>query len=80
MDGNFGCAEDTHIRVDTTDGNAEHPVEIHVRENDKSDQITQSEDAGKEASLDGTTNKSVQNCIRLADTSSRTGEDDDQSN
>jgi hypothetical protein len=80
VDGTFNCAEDTHIRVDTTNGDGEHAVEIRVRENDESDQITQSEDTGEEACLDGTANKSVQNCIRLANTSSRTGKDDDQGN
>jgi hypothetical protein len=80
VDGAFGCAEDAHIRVDTTDGNSEHAVEVRLRENDKSDQLTQSEEAGEEASLDSTTNKSVQNCIRLAETSSRTGKDDHQRN
>ena len=66
------------MRVDTTAGNGEYGVEIHVRENDKSDQTTRSEDAGEDASLDGTPNKSVHNFIRLAETSSRTGKNDDQ--
>ena len=78
MDCTFRCAQDAHVRVDTTDRNGKHAIEIRVRENDKSDQIAQSEDAGEEASLDGTPNESVQNCIRLAETSSRTGKNDDQ--
>ena len=70
--------EDAHIRVDTTNGYGEHTVEIRVRENDKRDQVAHGEDPGEETCLDGTPNKSVQDCIRLAETSSRTGEDDDQ--
>ena len=70
--------DDTHIRVDTTNGYAEHDVGCRVRENDKSDQNTHGEYDGKETRLDGTANKSVQDCIRLAETSSRTGEDDHQ--
>ena len=41
VDGIFGCSEDAHIRVDTSNGNGEHAVEIRLQENDKSDQITQ---------------------------------------
>ena len=72
--------EETHVCVDTTDGYSEHTVKIRVRQNDKSDQVTHGKDPGEETRLDGTTNKSVQNCICLAETSARTGEDDDQSN
>ena len=76
----FCYMDDTHIRVDTTNGYAEHDVGCRVRETDKSDQNTHGEYDGKETRLDGTANKSVQNCIRLAETSSRTGEDDHQRN
>ena len=55
VDGTFHCADDTHIRVDTTNEDEEHAIEIRVREDDESDQITQSEDAGEEACLDGIT-------------------------
>lgn len=48
-------------------GNGEEAVQVRFRENGKKDQ-----------SLDSTTNKSVENCIRLTETSSRTGEDDDR--
>ena len=76
----FRCAEDTHIRVDATDRYGEHTVKIRVRQNDESDQVTHGKYPGEETRLDGTTNKSVQNCIRLTETGSRTGKDDDQSN
>ena len=72
--------DDAHIRVDTTKGNGKHAAQIGVREKDKGHQITQGEDAGEESRLDGTTNKSIQNCIRVTETSSRTGEYDGQSN
>ena len=78
VDGIFGCSEDAHIRVDTSNGNGEHAVEIRLRENDKSDQITQREDPSEKTCLDGTSNKSVENCVRLVETGSRTGKDDDQ--
>ena len=80
MDGNFRCVEDTYIRVDTTKRYGEHSISIRVWQKDKSDQVSHGKDHGEETRLDGTTNKSVQNCIRLAETSARTGEDDDQSN
>ena len=48
VDSTFHCAEDTHIRVDTTNGGGEHAIEICVRKNDESDQITQSEEAVRE--------------------------------
>ena len=37
QDGIFSCADDAHIRIDTTAGNGEYGVDIHVRENEKSD-------------------------------------------
>ena len=80
LDSIFRCADDAHICIDTTAGNGEYAIDIHVRENEKSDQTTQSEDAGEKASLDGATNESVQNCLRLAETSLRTGNDDHQRN
>jgi len=80
LDGTFHCTEDPHIRVDTTNGNGEHAIEIRAREKDKGDQISHSEGDGEEACLDGTTNKSIQNRIRLAKACSRTGQDDDQCN
>jgi hypothetical protein len=70
--------DDAHVRVDTPDGYGEHAVEGRVRENDKGDQIAHGENAGKETRLDGTTDKSVQNRIRLAETSPRAGEDGHQ--
>ena len=70
--------DDTHIRVDSTNGNAKHTVEVRVWENDECDQVGNGEDPSKETRLDGTPYKSVQNCIRLAETSSRTGKDDNQ--
>ena len=76
----FHYVDDTHIRVDATNGNSEHAIEIRVRENNKSDQITHGEDPSEETCLNGTTNKSVEDRIRLLETSSGTGEDDDQSN
>ena len=76
----FHYVDDTHIRVDTANWYGERDIDGRVRENDKSDQITHAEYDGKETRLDGTANKSVQNCIRLAETSSRTGEDDHQRN
>lgn len=69
----------THVRVYTTNRNREHAVEIHGWENDKSNQIAHGEDSGEETCLDCTTNESIQNCIRLSETSSRTREDEDQS-
>jgi len=47
---------------------------------DKSDQTTQGEDIDEETCLNGTTNESVQNCVRLVDTVSRTKEYDGQGN
>ena len=73
-------ADDTHIRVDATNGNGEHDVDICVRENDEGDQITQGEDPDEETRLDGTANQSVENCIRPLEATSPTREDDDQSN
>ena len=68
----------THISVDTTNGYGEHAVEVRVRENDNGDQIAHGENAGEKTRLDGTTNKSVQNRIRLAETSSRAVENGHQ--
>ena len=45
---------------------------------DKRDQVSNGEDPSKKTCLDSTPNELVQNCIRLAETSSRTGEDDHQ--
>ena len=70
--------DDAHVHVDTTDGYGKRAVEVRVWEKEKGDQIARGEDAGKEAGLDGTTNESVQDRVRLAETSSRTGEDDHQ--
>ena len=75
----IGYVDDAHIRVDTTKGNGEHATQICVREKHEGDQITQGEDAGEETCLDGTARKSVQNCICLAETSSRAGKCDGQS-
>jgi hypothetical protein len=61
VDGTPSHVEDTHIRVDTTNRHGEHSVNIRVRESDKSDQVTHGKDAGEETSLDGTTNKLLQN-------------------
>ena len=58
----------------------EHAVEGRVRENDNDDQIAHGENAGEETRLDGTTNKSVQNRICLAETSSRAAENGHQRN
>ncbi len=69
--------DNTHIRVDTTNGNSKHTVEICVRQNNKRNQITHGEDPGEETCLDGTTDKSVDNGIRLAGTGSQTREGDD---
>ena len=80
MDGMFRSTDNAHIRVDATKGNAEHTEQIRGLENDKRDQITYGEDAGKETCLHSTADESVENCVRPPKTSSRTGEDDDQSN
>ena len=76
----FHRAENTYICVDTTERNDEHAVEAHVRKLSEGDQITQGKDAGEEACLDGTANKSVDDRIGFAETGTRTGEDDDQRN
>ena len=36
----FRYVDNTHIRVNTTNGNGEHTIEFRVRQNDKSDQVT----------------------------------------
>ena len=78
MDGTLAYVDYTHISVDTTNGYGEHAVEVRVRENDNGDQIAHGENAGEKTRLDGTTNKSVQNRIRPAETSSRAAEHDHQ--
>ena len=71
--------DNTHICIDTTKGNGEHAVQIRGRENDKRDQITHGEDSGKKTCMNCTADKSVENCIRPAEPSSRTREDDGES-
>ena len=78
MDGTLAYVDYTHISVDATNGYGEHGVEGRVRENDEGDQTAHGENAGEETRLNGTTNKSVQNRIRLAETSSRAAEHDHQ--
>jgi hypothetical protein len=75
-----GDVGDAHIRVNTTKGKGKHAAQIRVREKEIGDQISQGEDTGEETRLDGTANKSVQNRIRVAETSTRAGEYDGQSN
>lgn len=71
---------DSYICVDTANGNGEHPVKIHVRGNEESDQDSQGKYPGEETRLDSATDKSVENCIRLVEATSPTGEDGDQGN
>lgn len=52
---------DTHIRVDATNGDGEHAIETRVWENKKSNQIAHGEDPGEESGLNGTTNESIEN-------------------
>lgn len=66
----FRQVDGTYIRVDTADRNSEHAVEICVREDDESHQISHAEDRSKETCLDSTANKSVEHCICLAETGS----------
>lgn len=71
---------DTHIRIDTTEGNGKHAEESCARQNNKTDQIAQGKNDGEETCLDSTPNKSVQNRICVLETSSRTGENHHQCN
>ena len=61
-----------------TKGYGKHPVGGRVWKNNKCDHITHGEEAGEKTCLYGATNKSAQNGISLAETSSQTGEDDHQ--
>ena len=73
------CVDNTHIRVDTTKGNGEHAMQIRSRKNNKRHQVAHGEDPGKKTCVNCTADKLVENCIRPAEPSSRTREDDGES-
>lgn len=70
----------TYICVDTSDGKAKRVKETRVRGNSESDQSSNGEYPSEKTRLDGPPNKSVENCIRPAEATSPTGENNDQCN
>lgn len=77
IEGALHYVHDTYICVDATYGCGEHGIEIRFRENNKGDQITHGCDPGKEACLDGATNKSINSRVRPVEATSPAREDDD---
>lgn len=76
MDRALSLDDVTCICVDTTGGNGKHPVKSRIRENGESNQASDGEDSSEKTRLNGTTNKSVEDCICLVEATSLTEDDD----